>query len=364
MSKPEYNREFIYTVPESIFLDATLTLTDMKVYMFIRSFMDSHRECFASNRWFSEKLEVTRRTIISSLIKLENKGYIVRSEINNTRILTTKRNALKMTDDNNGDLKRKGGDLDFTGCENEITGCENEITGGCNSDHGGGDLDFISNSIEVKENDQKLLLPCEDQILHKDLNPEPVVVLTDSSTPTPTPKNLVNRVNQDSDDVLLTAYRAKPVYTENILCEEDFLSACDWLINDRGDISLRGRIKGIVGFVNSGGFEEPVEWAREQRARKNREKGEANSILQEQNTRTKAPILTKAKGREACLAEAMAKIDQNRKETTKEPVYLESTYEKNLATNRKFTSFAKLPDKEQEIMFQPDVSLLKQDEEE
>lgn len=355
MSKLEFSREFIYTLPESIFLDNELTLTDMRVYMIIRSFMDSHRDCFASNAWFAKKLEKTSRQIIYSLNKLESKKFIIRSEHNNTRTLEIQRNPLNMIDDEK-----------FMGGEENFTPHEENFTGGCKNIQGGGEENFIHSSIVVKDRGQKLLLPSKDHILNKYPHSEPVVVLTDSLTSTPkvNPLNPVDRVVATTDSELLAAYRAKPVFSENILCEKDFLSACDYMIKDRGDIPLRGRIKGLVGLVLSGNFDEPQEWARKQRNAKNRIKGDAQQKLNEEMTRKNAPILTNAKGQSENLIEIMSKINRNKSETTTEPVYKESTFEKNSQNLNKQWKKIELPDSEQEIMFQPSMALIEEDKKE
>lgn len=84
------NRNFIYIVPESILFDITLNLLEIKIYMIIRSFMDSTGTCYPSNNWLANKCEVDRRSIIRSLNTLIEKGYIVKHTINNQRKLFIK----------------------------------------------------------------------------------------------------------------------------------------------------------------------------------------------------------------------------------------------------------------------------------
>lgn len=208
------------------------------------------------------------------------------------------------------------------------------------------------------------------QNLNIDRDPEPVVVIDTSLTSTPkvNPLTPVNREVRHTDDVLLTAYRAKPFFSINILTEHDFLSACDYLIKDRGDIPLRGRIKGIVGLIHSGNFDEPPEWAKEQQRMKNREKGDAQTKLNEELALKRAPILTKAKTKQECMAEMMEKALKVKKETTIEPIYKESTLKKNSELlkkqNKKYKKIELPQEDKNELMFQPDLSLLISEEEE
>ncbi len=350
MSKPEYNREFIYTIPESIFLDATLTLTDMKVYMFIRSFMDAHRECFASNRWFAEKLGVDPRTIRASITKLENKFYIERQEVNRTRVLVTKRNPLTMSDadlDCTPDLFCRGGDLN--------------TLGGGSKHPGGEDLNVHLSTIVVKEKDQKLLLPSRAQILNTPPHSEPVVVSFTSLTSTPKPQ--VTRYAQSTTDKLLAAYRATPIQKGNIMCEGDFLSAAYFSIDirDKTTTTEQQRVSGICKFVRDGSFDEPSDWALNLKRVRDRESGQANATLQEIESAKKAVLDPEIKGRDDALAKIAELGIKFKKETTIEPVYKESTFEKNKALTRKAYKKLELP-QQNDIMFQPDMSLLKMED--
>ncbi len=171
--------------------------------------------------------------------------------------------------------------------------------------------------------DKKHTTTTVDQILSTTPHSEPVVVFSTSLTSTPkvNPLNPVSRMEATTDRELLAAYRAKPFLSINILTETDFLSACDHLIADRGDIPLRGRIKGIVGLIMSSNFDEPPEWAKEQRNRKNRAKGEAQTRLNEEHAIKNAPMLTTAKGQAENLKEIMEKIGINREQTTKKPCF-------------------------------------------
>lgn len=81
-------RQFIYTIPENILDDESLTLADIKVYLRIRSFMDSGRTCYAHNKWFSEKCHIDQRTVTRSIANLSKKHYIVNEMIKGQRNLS------------------------------------------------------------------------------------------------------------------------------------------------------------------------------------------------------------------------------------------------------------------------------------
>lgn len=88
MSKDgDLNRDFIYTVPSRILFDSDLTLVDLKLYMLIRSFMDTTNSCYPSNNWIADKLQIERRSVIRSLQRLIEKQYILRLEKNGKRYL-------------------------------------------------------------------------------------------------------------------------------------------------------------------------------------------------------------------------------------------------------------------------------------
>lgn len=82
-----YTRDFIYTIPSKVFHDDSLTLNDMKVYMMVRSFMDTTGNAYPSNNWISDELKMHRVTVIRCINRLIEKGYIVREEIKGTRHL-------------------------------------------------------------------------------------------------------------------------------------------------------------------------------------------------------------------------------------------------------------------------------------
>lgn len=80
-------RQFIYTVPEKVFSDKSLTINDLKIYMTVRSFMDTTGDAYPSNNWIAERLEIDRTTAIRSLNRLCDKGYLVRETIDGHRHL-------------------------------------------------------------------------------------------------------------------------------------------------------------------------------------------------------------------------------------------------------------------------------------
>ena len=72
------NRDFIYTIPSRVLFDKNLTDLDRKVYMIIRSFMDTTGNCYPSNGWLAEKFDVEKRSIPRSLARLLKYGYVKR----------------------------------------------------------------------------------------------------------------------------------------------------------------------------------------------------------------------------------------------------------------------------------------------
>ncbi len=82
-----YNRDFIYTVPSKIFHDKDLTFNEVKVYMMIRSFMDTTGDAYPSNNWIAEEFDMHRVTVIRCINRLVEKNYIVKEDINGVRHL-------------------------------------------------------------------------------------------------------------------------------------------------------------------------------------------------------------------------------------------------------------------------------------
>jgi biotin operon repressor len=82
-----YNRDFIYTIPSKILHDESLTFNDVKVYMMVRSFMDTTGDAYPSNNWIANEFNMDRRTVIRSINHLIEKGYVIKEEINGVRHL-------------------------------------------------------------------------------------------------------------------------------------------------------------------------------------------------------------------------------------------------------------------------------------
>jgi len=82
-----HNRDFIYTIPESVLFDEELRPIDLKVYMVIRSFMDTTGEAFPSNAWFADRLKIAPETASRSVARLEKRKHISRFDHNDKRYL-------------------------------------------------------------------------------------------------------------------------------------------------------------------------------------------------------------------------------------------------------------------------------------
>lgn len=82
-----YKRNFTYNVPAQIFDDTTLTINDLKIFMIVRSFTDTTGQAFMSNSWLAERLRIDRRSVITCLNRLVEKGYMIREEIKGRRYL-------------------------------------------------------------------------------------------------------------------------------------------------------------------------------------------------------------------------------------------------------------------------------------
>ena len=260
----DHQREFIYTIPESILLDSSLVLTDIQIYMIVRSFMDSNKECWASNKWFGNKLLVNFRTIQTSLSRLEGKGYLIRTNINGVRTLSIKQTALIISGE---DPNSRGGDPN-------ATGGDPNATPPCVLDHRGGDPN-ATQTIGVKYSDQNTTTTTtiEAQILTKNHDSEPVVVVVTSKNdlnpkpidPEPCSKPVISiKADKEVRDV----YAKHPFTTEHIKNVDDVLSAMKYNIATRNDFlsvgekphSERGRFMQNIQFIKTGEFEEPHGW--------------------------------------------------------------------------------------------------------
>ena len=76
----EFNRDFIYTVPHTVLMDPNMSLLDLKVYMIIRSFMDTTGDAYPTNGWIATRLRVHPVSVSRSISYLVRKGYILRFE--------------------------------------------------------------------------------------------------------------------------------------------------------------------------------------------------------------------------------------------------------------------------------------------
>lgn len=110
-------RQFIYTIPENILDDSSLSLADIKVYLRIRSFMDSGRNCYAHNQWFAEKCHIDPRSVTRSIATLVNKNYIVSENIKGQRNLSVRIQKLIYTENSitvkQNDTKEDGPRVDM-----------------------------------------------------------------------------------------------------------------------------------------------------------------------------------------------------------------------------------------------------------
>lgn len=88
-----YNRDFIYSIPESVLHHQTLTYLDKHIYMLIRSFMDTTGNAYPSNGWIAKRCGVERRSVITSLNRLIKEGFVIKKEINNRRYLFIKQSG-------------------------------------------------------------------------------------------------------------------------------------------------------------------------------------------------------------------------------------------------------------------------------
>lgn len=76
----DFKRDFIYTIPESILFDGSLNFTDTKIYMIVRSFMDTTGDAYPTNGWIATKIEIDPLTVSRSISKLVKKKYLERIE--------------------------------------------------------------------------------------------------------------------------------------------------------------------------------------------------------------------------------------------------------------------------------------------
>jgi DNA-binding MarR family transcriptional regulator len=89
-----HSRDFIYTCPAKVLDDNSLSLNDLKIYMKIRSFMDTTGEAYPSNSWFAKSLNIDSRSVRRCITKLVSKGYIERFTRDEKRYLRVKQTPI------------------------------------------------------------------------------------------------------------------------------------------------------------------------------------------------------------------------------------------------------------------------------
>lgn len=87
-------RDFIYTCPAKVFNDPSITINELKIYMMIRSFMDTTGVAYPSNKWLAEHLGINPRNTVHNINKLVSKGYLERIEENGKRFLSIPRQKI------------------------------------------------------------------------------------------------------------------------------------------------------------------------------------------------------------------------------------------------------------------------------
>ena len=87
--------QFIYNTPDRIAFDLTLSVHDLRVYMIVRSFIDTTGDVYASNDYIAKRLNVDRSTVIRSINRLCKKKYIFREDINGHRHLGIVTNSVR-----------------------------------------------------------------------------------------------------------------------------------------------------------------------------------------------------------------------------------------------------------------------------
>jgi len=103
----EDNRDFIYTIPQSVLEDSMLNGTDLRIYMYVRSFMHTTKDAYFSNRWAAKRLNVDPLTVSRSISKLIKRKHLVRVDINGKRHMTA--GLVGMKDEDEGIQKDQGG---------------------------------------------------------------------------------------------------------------------------------------------------------------------------------------------------------------------------------------------------------------
>jgi DNA-binding Lrp family transcriptional regulator len=86
-STASFNREFIYTSPDSVLFHPEMRFLEFKIYSIIRSFMDTTGSAYPSNNWLANKCGVDRSSVIRALNRLVKLGFIKKITKNNHRYL-------------------------------------------------------------------------------------------------------------------------------------------------------------------------------------------------------------------------------------------------------------------------------------
>jgi hypothetical protein len=90
-----YYREFVHNTPDRIAMDLGISINDLRIYMIIRSFMDTTGDAYASNEWIAKKLNITERSVSRCITRLCKKNYISREDINGHRHLKIVINSMR-----------------------------------------------------------------------------------------------------------------------------------------------------------------------------------------------------------------------------------------------------------------------------
>lgn len=88
MASPINQRAFIYTCPDRVFDDKSLSLNELRIYMMVRSFLDSTGTAYPSNQWIAERLNIEPRSARRCVTNLVEKGHLFRVFIDSRRYLT------------------------------------------------------------------------------------------------------------------------------------------------------------------------------------------------------------------------------------------------------------------------------------
>ncbi len=176
------NRDFIYTIPQTVLLDLTLHLVDLRVYALVRSFMDTTGDAYPSNGWLAKKLDVDPTTISRSISKLQKKGYLTRVEIAGRRHLMIGKPIPEKLVIHRLDLQIKGGrSTDQGGVDLQINQLDQRsITSNVINDHVKNDKKRTAKQIRDKfTNDEKCMY---EKLLNWNVKPSLALKIVDKHT--------------------------------------------------------------------------------------------------------------------------------------------------------------------------------------